>query len=72
MPTLTIQIDDATAERLQALATARGTTPEREVGKAVEQWIEQADTQRDRKALLMEDAKEFMDSHAEAFRRLAS
>ena len=72
MPTLTIHIDDATAQRLQALAQERGSSPEREAEKAASAWAAQSDAERARRALLLEDAREFMDSHAEAFRRLAS
>ena len=72
MPTLTIQIDDATAARLEALAQSRGTTPEREIERATNEWVRESASADDRRALMLDDAREFMDSHAEDFKRLAS
>ena len=72
MPTLTIHIDDATAARLQTLAQERGSTPEREVERAVTEHTQSADEAALRRKAMLENADDFMTSHADDFRRLAS
>ena len=69
MPTLTIQIDDATAARLEALAAAQGETQEK---VAADVLRDASVPSADQRAAMMEDMREFMTSHAEDFRRLAS
>ena len=69
MPTLTIQIDDATAARLEALAAAQGETQEK---VAADVLRDASVPSADQRAAMMEDMREFMTSHAADFRRLAS